>query len=48
MMYLTYAISYIMSDRELCYFTSKPISDEKKIIKSFMAFNIVLRKPNYH
>ena len=47
MMYLTYVISYIMSDRELCYFISKPIGDEKEIIKSFMAFNIALRKPNY-
>ena len=45
MMYLTYAISYIMLDRELCYFTLKSIGDEEEILKSFMSFNIALRKP---
>ena len=29
-----------MSDRELCYSTSKAIGDEEDTLKSFMAFNI--------
>ena len=31
---------YHLSDRELCHSTSKPISDEEDILKSFMGFNI--------
>ena len=32
-----------MSDRELCHFTSKPISDEEDTLKSFMGFDITPR-----
>jgi len=32
-----------LSDRELCYFTSKPISDEEDTLKSFMIFDITPR-----
>ena len=32
-----------MSDRELCYSTSKLIGDEKNMLKSFMTFDIYMR-----
>ena len=37
--------SSILSDCELCHFTSKLIEDKEDILKSFMAFNITSRKP---
>ena len=32
--------SSFLSDRELCYSTSKPIGDEEDILRSFMTFDI--------
>ena len=34
-----------MSDCELCHSNSKPIGDEKDILKSFMTFDITSREP---
>ena len=34
-----------MSDRELCYSTSKAIRDEEDTLKSFMAFDITPCEP---
>ena len=36
-----------MLDHELCNSISKPISDEKDTLKSFMAFDIIPRGPVY-
>ena len=36
---------YHLSDRELCYSTSKPIGDKEDIFKSFINFDITLRGP---
>ena len=33
-----------LSDNELCHFTSKSISNEKDTFKSFITFNIIIRK----
>ena len=32
-------------DHELCHSTSKPIGDEESTLKSFMAFDIIARRP---
>ena len=34
-----------LSDRELCHFTLKPISDKKDTLKSFMTFDTTPRRP---
>ena len=36
---------YHLSDCELCHSTSKSISDEESTLKSFMAFDIISRRP---
>jgi len=35
----------ILSDRDMCHFTLKLISDEEDTLKSFMAFDITPREP---